>query len=63
MNEHTARKSSIDSLGLTAWRLIERPVGATLGSLTTVLDDFVSATGLNFVMPAQRTASLLEAGR
>lgn len=61
--EHTARRSSIDSLGLTAWRRIERPVGATLGSLTAVLDDFVTATGFSFVMPAQRTASLLEAGR
>ena len=61
--EHTVRKSSIDSLGLTAWRLIERPVGATLGSLSAVLDDFVAATGMGFVMPAQRTASLLEAGR
>lgn len=61
--EYTTRRSSIDSLGLTAWRLIERPVGATLGSLSAVLDGFVAAAGMGFVMPAQRTASLLEAGR
>jgi hypothetical protein len=61
--EHTVRESSIDSLGLTAWRRIGRPVGATMGSLAAVLDDFVTATGMGFVMPAQRTASLLEAGR
>ena len=61
--EHAVRKSSIDSLGLTAWRLIERPVGPTLGSLAAVLDDFVAAAGVGFVVPAQRTATLLEAGR
>jgi hypothetical protein len=60
MKQRHQRPSTTDELGLSAWARTTAGTAGDLGSLSGALGEFLPAPPPRFVMPAQRSSTVLE---